>query len=310
MGEGSGEDERGPIDLEDQVGLDEAADLFGIGGAERGGDGFLDGGEPDDDDGFGVSEGWWRVEAEVEALLIGKCDGRDVLVLGGVQTAEDAGQVDDGADVGAVGSTTSDGGVASGGDEVGVGAVGEEGDHALGMTVVEEGLISALGKAVVLHVDGTLEAVLVGFEVEGSGKQVGVFEERFGVGWGDAAYGGDVFLDAGLLEAGLGEILAGADEDSRAATDGFAEGGEVSAGLWSEKEDGLLGLVRDDDGDAFVGYVFTPGFDAGEPFVGGRVGVAAQEGDDEEVVYGLAGREIRMEPELVAGLEVRNIGDG
>ncbi len=134
--------------------------------------------------------------------------------------------------------------------------------------------------------------------------------EGLGVVGGDAADGGEIFFDAGLLEAGFEEVLRGADEDAGAAADGGAEGGEVAAGLGGEEEDGLLGLVGDGDGDAFFADFFVPGLDPGEPVVGRRVGGAAEEGGDEEVVDGLGGREIGMEPELVAGLEVGDLGDG
>ena len=121
---------------------------------------------------------------------------------------------------------------------------------------------------------------------------------------------GDVFFDAGLLEAGLVEVLGGADEDAGAALDGGAKGGEVAAGFGGEEEDGLLGLGGDGDDDALFADAALPGFDADEPGVGGRVGGAAEEGGDEEVVDGLGGGEVGVEPDLVGGLEVGDLGDG
>ena len=106
------------------------------------------------------------------------------------------------------------------------------------------------------------------------------------------------------------EVLRGADEDAGAAADGGAEGAEVAAGFRGEEEDDLLGLVGDGDGDALFADFFVPGLDAEEPVVGGRVGGAAEEGGDEEVVDGLGGREVGVEPDLVAGLEVGDLGDG
>ena len=89
---------------------------------------------------------------------------------------------------------------------------------------------------------GALEAVGVGLEGEGAGEEVGVLAEGGGVGGRDALHLGEVFFDAGLLEAGFVEVLGGADEDAGAALDGGAEGGEVAAGFGGEEEDGLLGL--------------------------------------------------------------------
>jgi hypothetical protein len=90
----------------------------------------------------------------------------------------------------------------------------------------------------------------------------------------------EVFFDAGLLEAGLGEVLGGADEGSRAAFDGGAEGAEIAAGFWSEEQDRLLSLSRHGDEDALVADVSLPGFDAGEPVVRRRIRRAAKERDD------------------------------
>jgi len=137
-----------------------------------------------------------------------------------------------------------------------------------------------------------------------------VLLELDGVGGRDAADGGEVFLDAGLLEAGFGEVLRGADEDSGATLDGGTEGGEVASGFGGEEEDGLLGFGRNGDEGAFVADFLVPGLDTDEPIVGWGIGGAAEEDADEQVVYGLRGREIGMEPEFIAGLEVGDGGDG
>ncbi len=255
-------------------------------------------------------EGGRGVEAEVEGFAAGEGDGGDVLVLGGVEAAHDADEVDDGADVGAVEAGAADGGVGGLVDEVGAGAVAEAFGDGLAVAVVEEGLGAGLGEAVGLSVNGLLEAVAVGLEVESAGEEVGVLGEALGVvGW-DATHVGEIGFDAGLLEAGFGEVLRGTDEDAGTASDGGAEGGEVASGFGCEEEDDLLGFVGDGDGDALFADFFVPGLDLGEPVVGRRVGGAAKEGGDEEVVDGLGGREIGVEPEFVAGLEVGDLGDG
>ena len=214
------------------------------------------------------------------------------------------------ANVGGVEAAAGDRRVAGGGDEVGVGAVGERGGDGLAVAVVEKRLRAGLGEAGELHVDGLLEAGLVGLEGEGAGEQVGVLLERGGVGGRDAADVGEVLLDAGLLEAGFGEVLRGANEDAGAAADGGFQGGEVAAGLRREEEDGLLGLLGHGDEDAFLADVLLPGLDACEPVLGRRVGVAAEEDADEEVFDGLGRREVGVQPDAVAGLEVGNLGDG
>ncbi len=255
-------------------------------------------------------EGGRGVEAEVEGFAVGEGDGGDVLVLGGVEAAHDADEIDDGADVSAVEAAAADAGVGGLVDEVGAGSVAESFGDGLAVAVVEEGLAAGLGEAVGLGVDGLLEAVAVGLEVEGAGEEVGVFGEGLGVVGRDAAHVGEIGFDAGLFEAGFGEVLRGADEDAGAAADGGAEGAEVAAGFGGEEEDDLLGFGGHGDGDAFFADFFVPGLDLGEPVVGGRVGGAAEEGGDEEVVDGLGGGEVGMQPDLVAGLEVGNLGDG
>ncbi len=85
---------------------------------------------------------------------LGEGDGGDVLVLGGVEAAHDADEVDDGSDVGAVDACSCESGVAGLIDEVGAGAVGESVDYGLAVAVVEEGLGSGLGEAGGLGVDG------------------------------------------------------------------------------------------------------------------------------------------------------------
>jgi len=160
--EGGGKDQRGAFDGEHDGGFEEAGDVFGVGGTQRWWNGGLYRGETDDQDRLGVVEGGWRVEAQVKGLLLREGDGRDVLVLGGVQVAHDADEVDDGADIGGVEATTGEVSAAGGVDEVGVGAAGEGGDDGLAVAVVEQGLRAGLGEAGELDVDGLFEAVWVG----------------------------------------------------------------------------------------------------------------------------------------------------
>ena len=69
VGEGGGEDEGRAFDGQDDVGLEEAGDVGGVGGAERGRNGGLDGGQADDDDGFGL----WKEGAVLRRRLRASC---------------------------------------------------------------------------------------------------------------------------------------------------------------------------------------------------------------------------------------------
>jgi hypothetical protein len=176
--------------------------------------------------------------------------------------------------------------------------------------VIEKGLVAGQSEAVVLLIDGTFEAVLVGFEVEGASEKIWVIEHRLGIGRRNLAHGSDVFFDAGLLEARGCEVLRGADEDAGAAADGLAECGEVTSGFGGEEEDRLLGFIGDGDGYALLDGAAIPGFYAGKPVVRRRVRRAAKEGEDKEEMDGLAGGKFGMQPELIAWLEVWDFGDG
>ena len=328
VGEGGGEDQGGAFDGEDEVGVEEAGDVaVASSGAKGRWNGFLDGGEADDDDRFGVVEGGWGVEAEVERGWSSRRRGgrpRGRQWRGCIGTCAVwrplrgcADEIDEGADVG---------GVIAAGGECGWWRPAlmkseprrrwrewramREG---FAMTIVEQGLGAGLGEACVLLVKGAFEAVGIGAEVEGAGEEVAVLLELDfgGVGGARAAsWRRGSAVDAGLLEAGLVEILGGADEDAGAALDRGTEGAEVASGFGGEEEDGLLGLAGYGDGDALFADLFVPGFDADEPVVGRWVGRAAQEGRDEEVVDGLGGGQVGVQPDLVAGQQVGDRGDG
>ena len=308
--EAGGEDERSAFDGQDDVGLEQAGHLVGVGRPERRSGGWLDRGKANDDDRLGIVKGRRRVEAEVEGRALGKGDRGNVLILCGVEIAGDADEVDDGADVRAVRSAAGERGGAGGVDEVGVGAAGERGDHSLAVAVVEQGLVAALREAGVLHIDGPLEAVVVGLEVEGAREQHGVLGQGLLIGGCDLADLGDVFFDACLFKAGLCEVLGRTDKDAGTSAHGGTQGAEAAAGLRCEKEDGLLGLFGDGDGHAFGANMLVPGLDAVEPVVRGRVGGSTEKDGDEQISGGLGWGQIGMEAKCVARLKVGNRGDG
>ncbi len=162
------------------------------------------------------------------------------------------------------------------------------------MAIVEQGLRAGLGEAGVLLVDGTLEAIGIGLQIERAGEEVRVVEQSRGVAWRNLLDLFEVLAGARLFKAGLGEVLGGADEDAGAAFDGGAEGGEVAAGLRCEKENGLLGLGWHGDDDAFFDDALLPSLDAREPRVGRWIGGAAEESNDQQVVDGLRRRQVRV----------------
>ena len=76
-----------------------------------------------------------------------------------------------------------------------------------------------------------------------------------------------------------------------------------------EKNERLLRVFRHRYYDSFLADLFVPGFGSCKPVVGRRVGGAAEKRDDQQIADGLAFGKIRVNPEAVAGLEVRHVGD-
>jgi hypothetical protein len=91
---------------------------------------------------------------------------------------------------------------------------------------------------------------------------------------------------------------------------GLAKGAEVSAGLWNQENQRLLGLFRHGDEDTLVARFLCPGFYTGEPVGGRGIGRSAQEGDDQDIVCGLALGEIGVDPETVAGKQIGDLAYG
>ena len=105
------------------------------------------------------------------------------------------------------------------------------------------------------------------------------------------------------------QILRGAHKCAGLAAHGGAEAAEIAASFRGEKNQRLLSVFRHRYHDSFLADLFVPGFGACEPVVGRWVCGAAEKGDDQQIVDGLAFGEIRVNPEAVAGLEVGNVGD-
>ena len=180
----------------------------------------------------------------------------------------------------------------------------------MGVGVVEDQALRVLCKAGGLLVDGPEEAVLVDLDAEASGCEFGAVLEGFGVGLGGFLDVGEVSLKAHALPAGSLEVLCGADKSAGPAADGVAEGVEVASGLWREEDEGLLGLIGNGNEYALFARLAAPGFDAGKPLRRGRVGGAAQEGDDQDEVSGLALGKVGMNPKAVAGKQIGRLRDG
>ncbi len=178
------------------------------------------------------------------------------------------------------------------------------------MAVIHQHRRAGLCQAVHLGVDWLFEAVGVGLERERGGELGGVVLDRFRVVFGDRPHGGEVALDALLLEGGLIQVDISPDKGAGAAFYGGAQGLEVAAGLGRNEQESLLRIVGYGHRGALGGVLMIPGVDLGKPRVGRLVGGAAEKGDDEEQMILLVVGQIGLDPELIAGLQVRHLRDG
>ena len=133
--------------------------------------------------------------------------------------------------------------------------------------------------------------------------------ERLGIRFGSFFHLAEIFFEPCAIETGLIQILRGAHKCAGLAAHGGAKRAEVAAGFWREKNERLLRVFRHRHYDSFLADLFVPGFGTCKPVVGRRVGGAAEKRDDQQIADGLAFGKIRVNPEAVAGLEVRHVGN-
>ena len=221
-----------------------------------------------------------------------------------MQVAEDTRQVDDRADVGAIEAASSERGSADSAYEIRVRPRGERLHHRLAMAIIKNERVGVARQARGLFFDGFVEALLLEANAESAREQDGMLLQRFRIDIGNRFYVGEIFFQARAIEAGLIQILRSANENAGSAANRRTKSAEVAAGFGREKQQGLLGVLRNGDDGSFFAHLPGPGFEAGEPMFGRRIGGATQERDDEKITGGLIGRKIRMQPEAVAGLQV------
>ncbi len=138
MGKAGGEDQRRAFERENHLGLQEAGDLVGVVRFERREDGFLDGGQADDDDRLRLVERRRHVEPEIERLAFGEAEAGDVLILRGAKAGDELHGVYDRPDIRRVEATARGRGVGGLVDEVRRRAVGESFGDVLTVAVVEQ----------------------------------------------------------------------------------------------------------------------------------------------------------------------------
>src|SRR4029077_5147828 len=85
---------------------------------------------------------------------------------------------------------------------------------------------------------------------------------------------------------------------------------EISPGLRCKEDKRLLSAFRNRDDDPFLAHVLVPGFDLRKPIFGRRIGRSAKENGNHEKTHRLTVGHVGMDPEAVARLQVRDLGNG
>ena len=107
--------------------------------------------------------------------------------------------------------------------------------HALAATVVEHQAVGVLHQARGLLLRRLIEALLIDFDVEASRQKFRLVFGCFGITIIDRLHAGQVGIEPGSIEAGLVQVLRGANKSARTSAHSIAEGGKVAAGFRSEK---------------------------------------------------------------------------
>jgi len=167
-----------------------------------------------------------------------------------------------------------------------------------------------LGQAWGLLFCWLVKALLLDPDSEAPGCELGVFLERFRIVRGKRLHLGQVGVQPQSIPAGLLKILSRPDKGAWAVVDSFTQSVEVAGGLWSEKDQCLLSFCGNDNENALFANRFVPRFDALEPLRRRGIGSSAKKSHDQNIVRGLALRQVGMNPEPIAGEKIGNFGDG
>ena len=147
---------------------------------------------------FRIAERWRIVQAQIEFVLLGQGKRRDVLILCGVCGAENAGYIDDRADIRTVIAAARGWRGTDLGQQIGRGAGGQGRDHGLAVRVIEHQLIGVLREARHLLGAGLIETLLIELHIQTARQQRGVRFQLLGIGGvGFAERLRDIFPDAG-----------------------------------------------------------------------------------------------------------------
>ena len=305
---GGGKHQRSSLGGQHQFRPLRAVHLFGIDGVERRHLRRLDRRQRGHQDRLGIVKRGRRVEFERKLIALLGGQRGNVLVLRGVKGIHDARDVHDRGDIGAVIAIARLRRGAQLQGQIGDGTRSERLNNRGSVPIAQHQPVLSLHQAGGLQIGHFLETGRIEFDGQAARQQQRTLFQLVRIVPIDLADGRQVGIQPGAVEDRLIEILRGAHESSGASANGSDQRFEVSAGLWSQENEKLLGILGNCDLQPAT-TLSIPGLGGIKPAFRGRIGCAAQKHRNEEVMHRLSGREVRPDRQLVARGEIRHLGN-
>ena len=283
-----GEDQWRAIHLQHGVGGREAIVGLGIGGVQRGCLNGLDRRKRGDENGLHVAEGGGRVEPQLQVFALWRGEGWHILEVRHAHGAQEARDVEHGANIGAIGAPAHLRRGAQLGHQVGRCPRAEGSDDGIALAVVQHQGVLILHQTGGLKIRALLEAAGVELDAEGAGEIGGNRLKPGGVVPLGPPHCLQVGIETSAIEPKLVQILGGAHEGAGLPTHRVAQGVEIRRRMGRQEDKGLLGPL----GDAHLQFALAamlPGLQGEEPALRRRVGGAAQKRDHQDIAGRLAG---------------------
>ena len=237
-----------------------------------------------------------------------RSQGGYVLILRGTERVEYSGNVEYRCNVGAVVAVAQLRRVACLHGQIAAGAGCQRLDDRGAVSVVQYQRLATLRQARRLQLGNPVEAFLVDFDRKTAGQKRRRLRELGRIGVIELADRREIELQARTVECGLIEVLGGAHECARASPHGAHQRLIVAARLGGEKHEHLLRPLRYGDRQSVVAALAGPRLAGKEPTLGWGIGGAAQECSHHQIVGRLRGRQIGLDPNAVAHIEIRDLG--
>ncbi len=259
---------------------------------------------------LGIAKRGRHVQAKIERvlLLLGRQGKRrDVLILCRMNRTQDACQVDHRAHVGAELSRAKAARVAQLAHHVRRRAAGHLRHHRLRIRVVQHQTFGMLHQAGRLLLRRFVKALLIDAHAQAAGSQRGLLFQRLGVLDGSNLDLGEVIVQPQPVPAGLLQVLRCPDKRARPVVYRLAQRGEIPRCLRSQEEQGLFRFRRNHDKHTLLPRRVFPRFYPAKPVIRRRIRCAAQKGNNQYVMRRLRRRQVGMDPEPVARLQIRHL---